>query len=332
MGKLSTKALNDLLSCIKKTSKVIIPPMAGFDSGVHQITGDIYMVVTTDPCLGVPQEWFGWSLINYAASDVALFGAKPKYAAINLLGPSKTKATVFKKVMHQVCQTADELDMTIITGHTGTYDELVTMIGTCTAYGFIQKNKLITPAGAKSHDSIICIKPIGLETLTNFALTHRQQAKKLFGTEQASALMNQIKMQTCVKEALLLTEVGRVSAMHDATEGGFVAALNEIADASNLGFTVDFAKMPITEDLQLLAKHFRLSRRQVMSISSTGTLIAAISPEKTDKVIKAFSERQTTAKVVGVFTQSKKKMMNYYAKMLNFPERPDDPYDKIMKE
>jgi hydrogenase expression/formation protein HypE len=332
MGKLSVNELKDMLKCIRKTSKVIVPPMAGFDSGVHKIGDDKCMVVTTDPCLGVPKAWFGWFLIHYAASDVALFGAKPEYAAINLLGPPKTGAMVFRKIMQQACETADELDMTIITGHTGTYDELATVVGTCTAYGFIQENRLITPAGAKPHDSIICIKPIGLETLVNFALTHKQQAKKLFGTEQASALVKQIKMQTCVKEALLLTEMGRVSAMHDATEGGFVAALNEIADASNLGFTVDFTKLPITEDLQLLAKHFRLSRRQVMSISSTGTLIAAVSREATDRVIRAFSENHVTAEVAGVFTQDKKKILNYCGKMLNFPEWPDDPYDAIMKK
>jgi hydrogenase expression/formation protein HypE len=330
MGKLSTKALNDMLCCIKKTSHVIIPPLAGFDSGVHQITDDTYMVVTTDPCLGVSQEWFGWFLINYAASDVAVFGAKPEYAAINLLGPSKTKATVFKKIMQKACETADELGISIITGHTGTYDELATIIGTSTVYGFIQKNRLVTPAGVKPHDSIICIKPLGSETLTNFALIHRQHAKKLFGAEQAANLASQIRMQTCVKEALLLAEMGRVSAMHDATEGGFVAALNELADASGLGFAVDFSKLPITEELRILTKHFQLSRKQVMSISSTGTLLAAVSPEATDKVIRAFSERHIMAKVVGVFTQSKKKILNYYGKTLMFPAQPDDPYDKII--
>lgn len=330
MGKLSTKALNDMLRCIKKTSKIIVPPMAGFDSGVHETSEDTYMVVTTDPCLGVPKEWFGWFLIHYAASDLAVFGTRPEYAAINLLGPSKTSATVFRKIMRQTCETADELGISIITGHTGTYDELATIIGTCTAYGFIQKNKLITPAGAKPRDSIVCVKPLGMETLTNFALTHKKQAKKLFGVKQASNLAAQIKMQTCLEEALLLADTGRVSAMHDATEGGFVAALNEIADASNLGFTIDFSKLPITTELQTLAKHFQLSREQVMSISSTGTLLAAIPPTAKDRLIRMLSARNITAKVVGTFTQEKKRLTDYDGKIEKFAERPDDPYNKIM--
>ena len=330
MGKLSNKTLKELLSCIKKKPQVIIPPMLGFDSGVHEISKDTCMVITTDPCLGVPKEWFGWFLIHYAASDVAVFGAKPEYAAINLLGPPKTSTIVFKRIMQQACQTADELDMSIITGHTGTYDGLSTIVGTCTAYGFVQKNKLITPAGAKLNDRILCIKPIGQETLTNFALTHRQLANKLFGTEKTLCLATQIKMQTCVNEAFLLAEKGGITAMHDATEGGLVAALNEIADASNLGFTIDYARLPITKELQTLARHFKLSRKQVMSISSTGTLIAAVAPKAENRIKQALVKQKIATVTLGIFSQDKRRLINYDGKTECFPLQADDPYSRII--
>jgi hydrogenase maturation factor len=203
-------------------------------------------------------------------------------------------------------------------------------MGTCTAYGFVQKNRLITPASAKPHDYIICIKPIGLETLINFALTNSLQAKKLFGGKTAASLAAQIKMQTCVREALLLAEIEGVSAMHDATEGGFLMALNEIADASNLGFNIDFSKLPITRELQLIGKHFHLSRRQIMSASSTGTLLAAVSPRAKNEVIKSLSERGTVVKLVGVFTKDKERIISYDGKKCKFPLQPADPYVKIM--
>lgn len=331
MGKLSTKAISDMLQCIREDAKVIIPPMPGFDSGVHQISNDVCMVVTTDPCLGVPNEWFGWFLIHYAASDVAVFGAKPEYAAINLLGPPKTGVNVFKRVMQQACQAADELGVSIITGHTGTYDGLSMVLGTCTAYGFIHKSKLITPAGAKPNDHILCIKPIGQEALTNFALTHRQLTNKLFGAKVASLLAAQIRMQTCVNEALTLADTGGVTAMHDATEGGFVAALNEIADASKRGFVIDYAKLPITKELQILARHFKLSRKQIMSISSTGTLIAAVSPKAKSKIIRALAEQRTTVTSIGIFTKSKRRILRYKGRTEQFPLQADDPYAKIMR-
>jgi len=330
MGKLATEDLETVLRCIKSTRKVIVPPTVGFDSGVHQINDDTYMVIKTDPCLGVPLEWFGWFLIQYAASDVAIFGAKPEYVAINLLGPSGTHTNAFEKIMRQTCETARELDLDIITGHTGTYKELATIIGTCTAYGFVQKSDLITPGGAKPDDYIICIKPIGLETLINFALMNKLQAQKLFGIGAAANLAAQIKMQTCVREALLLAKVEGVSAMHDATEGGFLMALNEIADASNLGFRIDFSKLPITRELQLLRKHFHLSRRQVMSASSTGTLLAAVSPRVKNEVVKSLSELGIVVKPIGVFTKDKQRVITYDGKKCKFPLKPADPYVKIV--
>jgi hydrogenase expression/formation protein HypE len=330
MGKLSTAELKAVLRCIKSAPKIVVPPTVGLDCGVHQITDNTCMVITTDPCLGVPLEWFGWFLIHYAASDVAVFGAKPEYAAINLLGPPKTRANVFKKIMQQACETANELGMNIITGHTGTYGELAAVMGTCTAYGFVQKNKLITPAGAKSHDYIVCIKPIGLETLVNFALTNRLQARKLFGGEAALSLAAQIKMQTCVREALLLAEVEGVSAMHDATEGGFLMALNEIADASSLGFSIDFSKLPMTRELQLMRRHFHLSGTQIMSASSTGTLLAAVSPRAKDEVIKSLSQGGIVVESVGVFTEDKERVITYDGRKCKFPLQSVDPYVKIM--
>lgn len=54
--------------------------------GVHRIDEDKYLVVSANPCVGVPEEWFGWFLVHCVASDIALFGAKTEFCTINLLG------------------------------------------------------------------------------------------------------------------------------------------------------------------------------------------------------------------------------------------------------
>jgi len=332
VGKLEAETLKDLLKYIRKTSRVIVPPTLGFDSGAHKIGDNMCIVVSTDPCIGVPQRWFGWFLIHYAASDVAVFGAQPQYCTINLLAPPKTKNTVFKRVMKQACDAADELKMTIITGHTGTYNGLSTLVGTCTAYGVINRNELITPAGAKPGDYLICTKPLGLETLINFTLIHKKLASELFGPKEALKLARKVKMQTCVDEALLLAKTGGVTAMHDATEGGFVVALNEMAEASNLGFSVDFAKLPILPELKKLAEHFQLSREQILATSSTGTLLAAVSSSHTEKAISALFKTGLNAKAIGVFSKSKQRLIKYDSEEEEFPKKAEDPYAKIMDE
>lgn len=329
MGKLGTEDLKKLLSCIKKDSRVIIPPLPGFDSGVH-IIDNKYLVVSTDPCIGVPEKWFGWLLIYYAASDVALFGAKPEFCTINLLGAPSTKPERFFEIMHQACKAAGELDVAIVTGHTGTYEGLSTLVGVCTAYGRVDKEKLITPSGAKEGDYILCTKIIGLETVVNFALTHKTLAERLFGIEQIRGLEEFVQMQSCVKEALLLAEVGGVNAMHDATEGGLIVALNEMAEASGVGFRIEYEKIPMRKEAQTLRKWFRLSDDQVLSMSSTGTILVAVSSEAKDNVEKELRKNNVEASFLGVFTKSMRRIIVKDGKEAPFPKEADDPYERIL--
>jgi hydrogenase expression/formation protein HypE len=231
--------------------------------------------------------------------------------------------------MKQACEAANQLDMSIITGHTGTYPGVSTPIATCTSYGIIKRNKLITPAGAHDSDLILMTKPLGLETLINIALTNTSLAQRLFGSNQARYLTSQISMQSCVEEALLLASKG-VSAMHDATEGGLVAALNEVAAASNLGFLIDFDKILISPQLQSLVKHYHLTTSQTLSISSTGSIIAAFPPQNTRKILNALSTLGVKASIIGHFTKSKARRLKHMGRKDLFPQETDDPYNRIL--
>lgn len=332
MGKLAAEELKELLRCIKKHPRVIIPPAPGYDSGVHTIDENSYLVVSTDPCIGVPEGWFGWLLINYAASDVALFGAKPEFCTITLLGPLKTETKVFTGIMKQACSAAEELDMTVIAGHTGTYAELSATIGSCTAYGRVTKEKLITPAGAQVGDDIICTKELGLETVVNFALSHRFLAERLLTVLRVRDLLNLVSMQSCVREAAILAKVDGVNAMHDIAEGGLVSALNEMAENSNLGFEVEWNNLPILQDVLVLKKHFNLSQQELLSISSTGTVLAAVNPKKRDAALQKLQDHGVKACSIGQFTESKNRLLKIGKDEKAFPKTARDPYGRIMNK
>jgi hydrogenase expression/formation protein HypE len=329
LGKFSSETLSRLLKCIGRDPRVIVPPQVGFDSGVHFID-DKYLVVSTDPCINVPKEWFGWLLVHYAASDVALFGARPEFCTINLLGPSAAKPQAFQAAMSQACGAANALDMAIVTGHTGTYDCFSKLVGVCTAYGTVEPKKLITPGKVKRGDLILCTKTLGLETLTNFSLTRKGLAQRLFGVEAAKRLGQLVPMQSCVREALQLADIGGVHAMHDATEGGLVAALNEMAEASKVGFRVDLETIPISHEAQTLQKTFALSSRQMLSISSTGTIIAAVDPQASQKVKKALLKDGLLPSFLGSFTESEDRVLVKKRKDVSFPQFADDPYSTIL--
>jgi hydrogenase maturation factor len=329
MGKLASDELQKLLSCIKKDPRVLVPPQVGYDAGVHRL-GDKYVVVATDPCVGVPEEWFGYLLIHYAASDMALFGAKPEFCTITLMGPKTTNPQRFQEIMKQTCEAASDLDMAIVRGHTGTYDGVSELVGVCTAYGTVPLEKLITPGNAKHGDLLLCTKPVGLETVVNFSLAHKALAQKLFGAKRTEELAHLVHLQSCVKEALQLAEKGGVHAMHDATEGGFVAALNEMAQASKVGFKVEFERLPITPEVRILQGAFGLSDEQVMAMSSTGTVLAAVDPKAKEKVEETLSRNGLQATFLGECTKNKNRVLVKEKKETPFPEAAEDPYSRIL--
>ena len=72
------------------------------------------------------------------------------------------------------------------------------------------------------------------------------------------------------------------------------------------------------------------SRDQILSISSTGTLLAAIVPEHGKQILRKLDRLDIGSQIVGVFTENKKRLLRYKGREIKFPEASDDPYTKIV--
>jgi hydrogenase maturation factor len=210
------------------------------------------------------------------------------------------------------------------------YDSLKDFLGVCTVYGSIKPKRLITSGGAKPGDLILCTKPLGHETITNYALTHPKVAEQLFGAAKQQELASNMRLQSCVKEAIALAKVKGVHAMHDATEGGFVSALNELAGASKVGVRVNWESIPLSAEAQILKGHFGLSSAQMLAMSSTGTILAAVAPQAKQKVTATLQKMGLTASYLGEFTGNEQKYLVKGENISAFPSQADDPYAVMM--
>ncbi|MEM3629534.1 MAG: AIR synthase-related protein, partial [Candidatus Bathyarchaeia archaeon] len=138
-----------------------------------------------------------------------------------------------------------------------------------------------------------------------------------------------ITIQSCVEEALALAEINGVHAMHDLTEGGLTASLNEMAEASKLGFKIKFEKIPICPEAQKLKEVFGLSNRQLLSMSSTGAVLVAVDPQVKDEVEKLLMKYKLKAHCIGVFTEDKSRTITVGGRVKRFPEKAEDPYEEF---
>jgi hydrogenase expression/formation protein HypE len=169
-----------------------------------------------------------------------------------------------------------------------------------------------------------------LDTAVNFAVIHETLAKKLFDKKKTRELTKLVALQSCAKEALLLADIEGVHAMHDATEGGLIAALNEITEASDVGFKLGWENLLIPEEVHLLREAYQLSDTQVLSMSSTGTFLAAVCPEARDKVEAVLRQNCVDVRFLGSFTKNRSRLLVKNGKETVFPRDADDPYARFL--
>ena len=109
-----------------------------------------------------------------------------------------------------------------------------------------------------------------------------------------------------------------------------MSALNELADASELGFQLKKEKILIRPETRILQKHFELSEDELFSMSSAGSLLVAIDPKDKDYIIKKMGKLGVTSSFVGKFTRNKDRVIFENNKKASFPQIAVDPYNKIL--
>lgn len=295
----------------KKDESVIVPPLTGVDSGVIDIGNDKVLVIAEDPIFPIPQlsmELFGWATVHIGASDVAVMGVKPRYMTYSLLMPPKTSDKDFELIVDSIHRTAEELDIAIVGGHTGYYPSVISVvIGGITVFAIADKDAYVTPAGAKPGNDIILTKGPAIEATGILAVIYEDMLLKNYSpslVEKAKSLCNQM---TVVTDALTAMDAGGVTAMHDATEGGVIGGLFEVANASNVGMEVDEQLFIYPEEVQMLCEALQID--PVSSISE-GSLIITADHGYSEKIIKNLKDKGINSSVIGkVIDNPKKRIM-----------------------
>lgn len=93
--------------------------------------------------------------------------------------------------------------------------------------------------------------------------------------------------------------------MHDATEGGIAVGLQEIAWASNIGVIAYEKKIPIYKETEAICQALKIDPLKTMS---SGALIIAAHPEKTEKILAALKDQGIRAAIIGKVVDKKEGM------------------------
>jgi hydrogenase maturation factor len=292
----------------KSDDTVIVPPKTGVDAGVIDIGNDRVLIIAEDPIFAIPQqplEMFGWYTVHIGASDVAVMGVKPRYMTYSLLMPPETKEEDFRTIVDAIHRAALELEIAIVGGHTGYYPGFAApTIGGVTVFAIADKHGYVTPAGATPGDDVILTKGPAIETAGILSVMKEKELLEKYPqslVEKAKALCKQM---TVVADALLAMDSGGVTAMHDATEGGVVGGLYEIASASAVGMEIHEEAFIYPDEVRMVCEAFAID--PVAAIAE-GSLLITVRPNRSANVVTKLRSGGIDASIVGQVTDDVKK-------------------------
>ena len=301
-GKLPPKLLQQLLDKISFAEpSVLLGPKIGEDAAVLNTTSSKYLVVTTDP-ITFATDKIGWYVVNINANDIAVMGGDPKWLLITLLLPQTINKKTIDDIFSQIIDTASNLGITLVGGHTEITPNIISPIAVGTLIGEVSKNHVVRTQDAKPKDAIILTKKIALEGTSIIA---REFPKKLKSLGIGKDIIQKAKKFisypgiSVIKEANIARDFKYVHSMHDPTEGGLSTALIELAIASNTGLMIDAKKIQIAPESKQICKALNINP---MGLLSSGCLIITIPEKNSSELIKIFGNHNIESYEIGHLT------------------------------
>ncbi len=273
----------------RQDKNVIVGPGRGLDNAFIALEKGKVMVISTDPVSVIPQvgpNKSAWLSVHLIASDIATSGLPPHFAAFSLNLPKEMGSSQKEEYVTSLGDACRELNVTVVSGHTGTYPGAgFTVVGGGVMFAFANEGDYVDPSMARVGDRVLMTKGSAIEATASLAwafptLTEKKVGSKLFA--RAKSLLNQC---TVVKDAMIARSVGLgkegVSSMHDATEGGVLGALDEMAHASTKAFVVDTNSILVSEETKSVCSAFGIDP---LTSLSEGTMLLTCRPGRVNKL------------------------------------------------
>ena len=235
---------------------VLTPPKHGVDVGVVRVADGVAMALTTDPVFVVPTygwERAAWFAVHILASDAATSGLPLRWMAVDLNLPPELDDEGLTQLWDAFHRTCEALGISIVTGHTARYDGCAwPMVGGATCIALGPADAYVTPEMARPGDAIVVTKGAAIEATALFAATFPERLAEGVGADVVEAADALFEQMSVVPEAEIARAFGvrdaGVTAMHDATEGGVLGGLLEVAVASGNGMRIELDAIPIRRD------------------------------------------------------------------------------------
>jgi hydrogenase expression/formation protein HypE len=287
---------------------VLVGPHHGVDVGVVRVAPGVAMAMTADPVFVVPAYGWdraAWFAVHILASDAATSGLPLRWIGVDLNLPPEITDDELTTLWDAFSRTCEDLGIAVVTGHTARYDGCDwPMVGGAVCIAAGSDVEYVTPTMARVGDRVVVTKGAAIEATALFAATFPDRLASGVGVNVVRAADSLFESMTVVPDARVAAAFGLrdrgVTSMHDATEGGVLGGLIEVATASGVGMRIVLDDIPVRPEVRAVCDHVGID--PYVSISE-GTLLLTVMPARAADLIAAFSSEGIEAADVGEVTE-----------------------------
>ena len=291
----------------RKSTRVLVGPKFGVDNTVISIGNGNVMVATCDPLSFIPELGARDSArisVDLLASDLTTSGLPAQFGIFDLNLPPEMTQDDFAEYWKAFGLECTRLGISIVGGHTGRYMGCgYTVVGGGVLFSIGRKDLYLTPEMATPGDDVLLTKGAAIETTAVLTRVFHKSVRKAIGPKLYERAQRYLNSLSTVDDALTAVSVGLhesgVTAMHDATEGGIVSAILELAEASHKGAEIDLASIRVTEESAAVCQLFHIDP---LTSLSEGSLLLTTTPSKTSKVLSRLNHAGIASRVIGHIT------------------------------
>lgn len=310
--------LNPISQMDCKRSEIVIRPKTGEDCSAIDLGGEI-CVVSTDPITGASKD-AGYIAVHINCNDAAASGAEPVGILISILLPPESSESELQEQIDGARRACQEVGIEILGGHTEITDAVTRPVISGTVIAKTKGRKFLSSGGALLGQGVVMTKWAGLE---GTAVIAKEYYKKLEGLLCAELLKSAVEFSgflSVVKEGRIGAEFG-ATAMHDATEGGVLGAVWEVADCSGTGIEIDIDKIPVRKETNEICKYAGIDPYRLIS---SGTMI--ITAFDAEKLVERLNIEGIDACVIGRITNGEKQILKNGVFIKLEPPESDELY------
>lgn len=298
VGKLPADLLASLLKIASRTDpRVLVGPGIGVDAAVIDFQPRP-LVAKSDPITFATDE-IGWYAVHVNANDVAVMGGSPRWFLATLLLPESAAPPLAEAIFTQIADACRSLGVELVGGHTEITAGLTRPIVVGHMLGEVEREGLVTSAGARPGDALVLARGIPIEA-TALLARERGEALRAAGLSGADVARAAEFLRdpgiSIAADARLALERARVTAMHDPTEGGLATGLWELATAAGVGLRVYEQEIIIPDLARRICAALGLDP---LGCIASGALLLTCHPDDAEPLLAAFRSRGLPAARIG---------------------------------